>query len=79
MFPRSVSSFHPDTARLIFLHNTAMVGIIRRYYKEFWIIRRGGQSNNRVFRGNRDGIGNYIWGIPGSFMWAGYIISGNGR
>ena len=39
-------------------------------------MRRGGQNNNRILRGNIDGNWEQIWGIEGSFMQAGYIVNG---
>ena len=79
VFPRAVSSFHPDTVRLVFTHCMGRVRIIRRYEKESWRIIRGVQSTNIIFRGNRDGSWEHIWGIAGSFMRAGSIINGDGR
>ena len=34
MFPRTVSSFHPSTVRLIFIHGVVRVGIIKSKEKE---------------------------------------------
>ena len=69
MFPKAVSSVDPTFERHIFLHNMESIRIIRR--KEIWRIRRGGQSTNIIFRGNRDGSWEQIWGIAGSFMRGG--------
>ena len=46
VFPRAVSSFHPVTVRLVFLHCMGSVRIIRSYEKWSWQIRRSVQSNN---------------------------------
>ena len=35
--------------------------------KEIWRIQRGGQSKNRIFRGNINVRWKQIWGIAGSF------------
>ena len=77
MFPTAVSDFPPFAVRLIFIHNMESIRVIRSNY--IWRIRRGGQSNKRTFRGNRDGSWDQIWGIPGSFMREGSIINDNGR
>ena len=77
MFPTEVSSFFPATARLVFLHNMDKISITRR--NEMWLIRRGGQSTDIIFRGNIDGIWDQIWGIASSFMRERSIINGNGR
>ena len=52
--------------------------IIRSQENKFWQIRRGGQSTNIFFRGNRDGSWNKIRVITGYFIPAGPIINGNG-
>ena len=65
--------------RVEIIHYMVRVMIIRSYDKELWIIRRGGQSTSRVFRGNIYGIWKQIRGIAGSLIWAGTIINENGR
>ena len=75
MFPIALSCVYPTVERHIFIHNTYSIRIIRR--KEIWIIRRGGQSTNVIFRGNRDVIWEQIWSILGSFILAGSIINGD--
>ena len=75
MFPTEVSHFHPSKVRIVFPHNMERIRIIRK--KEIRRIRTGGQSTNRIFRGNRDGSWDQKWGISGSFMKAGSIINGN--
>ena len=76
-FTAAVSSSDPTFESQTFLHNMDSIRVIIR--KEIWRIRRGGQIPNRIFRGNRDGIWDQIWGISGYFMWVGYIINGDGR
>ena len=77
MFTKTVSAVHPTFQRHIFLHNMESIRIISM--KDIWKIRRGGQSTNRIFIGNRDGSWEQIWSILGSFMWGGSIINGDGR
>ena len=77
MFPTAVSSVEPTFQRHIFPHNMESIRIISR--KEIWIMRRGGQITNMIFRGKRDGIWEHIWGISVSFMQGGSIINGDGR
>ena len=78
MFTKLVSSFHPATVRIIFIHCMERVGIIITQEKELWKTRRGGQITNNILRDNRYGIWEHIWGRVGYFMRAGYIINGNG-
>ena len=77
MFSIVVSSVHPNSDRNIHIHNMESIRIISR--KEIWRIRRDGQSNNSILRGNIDGSWDQIWGISGSLFQAGSIIKGNGR
>ena len=77
MFPRALSSVDPNFQRHIFFRNMDSFRTI--ISKDIWQIRRGGQSTNRVFRGNRYGSWEHIWGIAGYFMRSGSIINGDGR
>ena len=76
-FDTAVSSFHPTKERKIFIHNMESISIIKG--KDIWLIRRGGQITERVFKGNQDGSWEQIWGIVGTFMQDGSIIKGYGR
>ena len=78
MFPTAVSSFHPVTVIIIFLYVMGRVRIIIRYRKESWWTRRGVQSTNIIFRGNRNGSWKQIWIIVGYFIQAVSIINSNG-
>ena len=78
IFPRAVSPFHPATASLIFISGMGRVRIIIMQQKQTCLIRRHGQIIKIIFRGNRYGIQENIWGISGSFMWLGSIINFNG-
>ena len=66
MFTATVSSVDPTFQGGVFIHNMEIIMIIGS--KEIWIIRRGGQGTNRIFRGNIDGRWDQIWGILGSLM-----------
>ena len=77
IFTTEVSSVHPTSERHIFIHNMDSISILR--WKKIWRIIGGGQSNNSIFIGNRYGIWDQIWGIPGSFMRTGSIINGDWR
>ena len=69
----SIISVDPTFERHIFLHAMESIRIIIR--KEIWRIRRGDQSTNIIFRGNRDGSWGQIWGISGFLMHEGGGIS----
>ena len=69
MFPTAVSSMDLNFHRHIFLQNMESFRTISR--NDIWRIRRGGQGTNRVFRGNRNGSWEHIWGISGSLMRGG--------
>ena len=77
MFPTTVSSVQPTFQRNGFLHNMDNIRIIIR--KDICWIRRGVKSTNIIFRVNRDGIWEQIWGISGYFIRGGSIINGDGR
>ena len=77
MFPTTVSYVDSTFQRHIFLQNMESIMTISR--KDIWIIRRGGQVTNIVFRGNIDGSWEKIWGISGSLMRGDSIINGDGR
>ena len=64
MFSTAVPPFHPIKEIHILLHNMESIKIVIR--KEIWRIRRGGQRIKIIFRGNRDGSWEQIWGIAGS-------------
>ena len=66
MFPSEVFSVEPNFQMHIFLRNMDSSRSINR--EEIWKIRRGGQSTNIIFRGNRYGSWEQIWGISVSFM-----------
>ena len=55
------------------------VSIIRIYLKKSWGVVRGVQHTNRFSVGNRNGSWGRIRGMPGSFVRADTIISGNER
>ena len=76
---RSVSYFHPAMAAVVFLSGTERVRIIRIHENNLRVIRRGGQSTNIFFIGNRYGIWRRIRSIAGYFIWEDIIINGNGR
>ena len=65
--------------RVVFIPDIVRFRIIRILDKYLWGIIMGGQSTNRFFRGNRDGIWKDIRGISGSFICSGIIINVNGR
>ena len=77
MFPTAVSSMDSTFQRHMFLQNMESFRTIGR--KGIWLIGRGGQGTNRVFRGNINGSLEHIWGISGSLMQGGSIINGDGR
>ena len=77
MFPTAVSFVEPTLIRQIFINKMEIIRIVRR--KDKWIIRRGGKSPNRIFRGNRYGSWDQIRGIACSFMRGGSIINGDKR
>ena len=54
--PKAVSYFHLFVVRLVFIHGTSRVRIIVNKEKHLWLIRRGGQSTNIFFIGNRNDI-----------------------
>ena len=69
MFPTAVSSVEMTFHRQTFLQNMDSFQSISR--KDICKIRRVGQGTNRVFRGNRNGSWEHIWGISGSLMRGG--------
>ena len=77
MDPGSVSSFPPSTSRVVTNDGMVSVRIIIIQKNKLWGVRRGGQINSIVFRGNRNGIWKSIRGILGSYFQAGTIINGN--
>ena len=64
MFPTTESSVHPTFQRNIFLCNMESIMTISR--RDICWIRRGGQSTNRIFKGNRYVSWENIWGISSS-------------
>ena len=78
MEPGSVSLFCPATERVA-THNGMMnVSIVIIQDNNFGGVRRIGQHNNRVFRGNINGIWKLIRGIEGYLFRARTFINGNG-
>ena len=73
MFPTALSSVDTTVHRQTFLQNMDIFLTISR--KDIWQIRRGGQGTNRVFRGNRNGSWEQIWGITGSLRLGGGLSS----
>ena len=76
MFPTVVYSFHPIMERIVFLHNTKRVQIIRR--KEICRIRRGGKITKNNSEATYMASGADL-GYSGIFIWEGSIINGNRR
>ena len=66
VFPTAVSYVYTTFHRHIFLQNMESFRTVSR--KDIWRIIRGGQGTKRVFRGNRNGSWEQIWGISGSLM-----------
>ena len=78
IMPISVSSFLRGIARFVSHDYMVSVRSIQIQENNFWVVRKGGQSNNRVSIGNRDGIWKRIRGIEGYFVQSETITNRHG-
>ena len=78
MYPGSVSSFPPTAARYLTHDGIVSVRIIIIQENNFWGVRRGAQSTNRVSRSNINGSCKSIIVIERLFFQVATIINGNG-
>ena len=79
MEPGPVSSYIPDTERVVTHDGMLSVSIIRIWFKKLWGIGRGGKRTTRVYIRNRNVTRKRIRVIPRPFVWVGTIINGNGK
>ena len=79
MEPGAVSSFTLSAESVVTHDGMASIIITIIQDNKFWGIRRSGQLNIAVSRGNRNGSWKRIRGIDGSFIQAGAIINGHER
>ena len=77
--PREVSSFIHGMTSFASHDGVVSVSIIRIQGNNLWRVRRVSQSSNRVSRGNRNGICDWVRDTSGYFVWYGTIINGNVR
>ena len=77
--PGAVSSFCPDTERIVTHNGMVSFMTIIIWFKTLWLIGRGGKRTNRVSRGNINGSFKRIRLILVSFWGAGTIINENER
>ena len=68
MDPGEVSSFCPDTERVVTHNGMMSVKIIRIQENNLWLVIRGGKYTNIVSRGNINGSWKRVRGIAGSFV-----------
>ena len=79
MEPGSVSSFNPDTKRVVTHAGMLSAWAIIIHDKNFQGVIRGGQCTNIVYRGNRNDSCKRIIGILGYLFLSRTIINGNGK